>query len=245
MPPTTDQYVAAVVADSARFAELAAGALDTPISFLGDWKMIDLVRHLGQVYAFVNANTSAPSLERSLPGAESEAPDGDEILEWFGERRQALLDSLDALADDTPIWTFLGDGDGAWWKRRMAHETTVHRWDVDAAVNGMGNAEPIESDMAADGVDEFLSFVLPRVPDRPDGAFPQGSLHLHRSDGPGEWMIDAPGGELVVTHEHGKGDAAVRGDAAELVLWVWGRPDRAVEIFGDESVAAAWQALAS
>ena len=32
---------------------------------------------------------------------------------------------------------------------------------------------------------------------------------LHRSDGDGEWMLQSEGGRLSVTHDHGKGAAAV------------------------------------
>jgi hypothetical protein len=57
-------------------------------------------------------------------------------------------------------------------------------------------------------------------------------------------LVADSNGELRVTHEHGKGDAAVRGPASELLLWVWGRPTHDLQIFGDEAVAAAWRALA-
>ena len=70
---------------------------------------------------------------------------------------------------------------------------------------------------------------------------PTGSLHLHRTDGEGEWLAKNEGGALVVTREHAKGDAAVRGSGSDLLLWIWGRGGE-VEIFGDEAVAAAWAA---
>jgi len=58
-------------------------------------------------------------------------------------------------------------------------------------------------------------------------------------------MVGDDQGGLTVTHEHGKGDAAVRGPASQLLLWIWGRPVSEVQVFGDDAVAAAWQALAS
>ncbi len=70
-------------------------------------------------------------------------------------------------------------------------------------------------------------------------------MHLHRTDGDGEWMFAGDGeGGVTVTHEHGKGDAAVRGTAANLLLWIWGRPADGLECFGDAEVAARWQAVA-
>ena len=58
-------------------------------------------------------------------------------------------------------------------------------------------------------------------------------------------MIKAVDGTIVLTHEHGKGDAAVRGSASDLFVFAWhrGMPDT-LQIFGDEAVARAWAALA-
>ena len=38
--------------------------------------------------------------------------------------------------------------------------------------------------------------------------YPDGSIHLHRIDGEGEWLIKPFGNEIVVTHEHAKGDGS-------------------------------------
>nr|BFE67524.1 hypothetical protein GCM10020092_008250 [Actinoplanes digitatis] len=40
----------------------------------------------------------------------------------------------------------------------MAHEISVHRWDAEAAA---GRATPIETKLAADGVNEVLDTWLP------------------------------------------------------------------------------------
>jgi hypothetical protein len=47
----------------------------------------------------------------------------------------------------------------------------------------------IDADLATNGIDEFLAFMLPRqLKVRPDHWTGQ-SLHLHRTDGEGEWTI--------------------------------------------------------
>ena len=56
-------------------------------------------------------------------------------------------------------------------------------------------------------------------------------------------LVGDDGPNVTVTREHAKGDAAIRGQAEELLLWIWGRPGQ-VELFGDADVAAAWRALA-
>ena len=67
---------------------------------------------------------------------------------------------------------------------------------------------------------------------------------MHRTDGDGEWMLKGDGDRVVVTEEHAKGDAAVRGSAEDLLLWIWGRSSEGVEILGDTEVADAWRSLA-
>lgn len=238
---TPQQFLDHVASESAHFAGASAGSLDVPVEFLGDWTVHDLVAHLGQVYSNV-IGIVAPDAEPPSPPPESGS---DTINEWFAERRTTLLTSLSSARDDDPAETFAGTRTVAWWKRRLAHETAVHRWDVDAAIEGSSATAPIDSDLAADGIDEYLEGSLVFSSSRPNRTYPDRSLHLHRSDGPGEWMLVGDGhGGVTVSHEHGKGDAAVRGPASALLLWVWGRPTDDVEIFGDAEVAAAWRALA-
>jgi len=73
--------------------------------------------------------------------------------------------------------------------------------------------------------------------------YPTGSLHLHRTDGDGEWLISTVDGQLQVTREHSKGDAAVRGSAEGLLLYLWDRRRDGLECFGDEKVINHWAAI--
>ena len=206
--------------------------------------MRELVEHLGAVYSMVIAAVQA---EGGAPqvGDERHAPDGDAINEWFAERRTSLLAALSHAVPDAPVWTFTGDQTMTWWMRRMASETGVHRWDAESGIAALSDVMPIDGDLATDAIDEYHAVSLRFSSSRPDRVYPAESLHLHRSDGPGEWMLVSDGaGGLSITHEHGKGDAAVRGPASELLLWSWGRPTHDIQIFGDEAVATAWQNLA-
>lgn len=78
----------------------------------------------------------------------------------------------------------------------------------------------------------------------PTTGYPEGSLHLHRTDGDGEWLLTAVDDVLNVVHEHAKGDAAARGTASDLALLVWNRRQPTLEVFGNEAVLDAWLALA-
>ena len=108
-----------------------------------------------------------------------------------------------------------------------------------------GTPKPFDGDLAADGIAELYEVVMPFNLARREVTLPTSSLHLHRSDGEGEWMIKGVDGAISVTREHGKGDAAVRGPASDLFVFAWHRamPDT-LQIFGDDAVARAWSALA-
>ncbi|WP_200815726.1 hypothetical protein [Nocardiopsis sp. JB363] len=60
--------------------------------------------------------------------------------------------------------------------RRMAQETMVHAWD---GLDAIGRSEPLPADMAADGVDEFLTYFL-GLPAEPVG--PVGTVLLTGTD---------------------------------------------------------------
>jgi hypothetical protein len=63
-------------------------------------------------------------------------------------------------------------------------------------------------------------------------------VHLHATDVEGEWLVTLGGSTVAVEHGHAKGDAAVRGTAADLHLWLWGRvPLDRLEVFGDPAIA--------
>ncbi len=70
------------------------------------------------------------------------------------------------------------------------------------------------------------------------------SFHLHRTDGDGEWILRAEGGEAGAEAVHGKADVAMRGPAEGLywVLMGRGKPaDHGVEVHGDPALAAAFK----
>jgi uncharacterized protein (TIGR03083 family) len=164
----------------------------------------------------------------------------DEVArEWFVERRREVEEALRELTPDTPVWTWSNEQNGAFYRRRMVHETAVHLADVRRA---RGQTIELDRDVSVDGIDEFFDIMVPRsVATKP---LPSGSLHLHCTDGPGEWLATPLGSSIVVTREHAKGAVAWRGPAHSLLLAVWGRVDPALDVVGDESVSSEWLALA-
>ena len=135
-----------------------------------------------------------------------------------------------------PCWSWTDDRTVGFWARRQAHELSVHRWDAQAAA---GTTAPIDRELAADGIQELFDI----LPFRPGGA-PTGNgetIHLHCTDGDGEWLVRLAPEGVTVVNEHAKGDVAARGGASDLLLMMWGRiPVDQVEVFGDASLLERW-----
>ena len=232
-------------ADSARITELiGSGPLDAAVPDCPGWALRDLVVHLGMVHRWATecVRTAAEPATRwqDLDPDLSDA----ELGSWFAQGAAALVAALDELAPGAPTWTPfpIEDPTVSVWIRRQTHETSLHRRDAEAA---LGRVRPIEAEIAADGVDEYLGVIVPRLVQRDSVTLPAGSAHLHCTDTEGEWTVEVVDGELVVDRSHRKGDAAVRGTAEQLLLRLWGRalPDDALEVHGDADVAAAWLGL--
>ena len=237
----TIDYIDEVRIEAAALLSAAESDPGAAVAACPGWSVAQLAEHVGQVYSGVTHLVRTRSLTFDPSGFAVEAPEGAALPDWFEERTMDLLEALEGIAADEPVWTWVPEQVGGFFHRRMAQETTVHRWDAEAAI---GTPSPIDPDLALDGIDEIIEVGMrysTRGPKKLDVA---GSLHLHRIDGDGEWLLRVDDGELVVTKEHAKGDAAVRGSASSLLLYLWGRAVDDVEIFGDHSVADAWRALA-
>lgn len=148
---------------------------------------------------------------------------------------------LDApITSEQPIYTwFPSDQTARFWMRRMAQETAVHRWDAELA---QSDPRPIEGELARDGIDETLDVMVPmrrqwQEPRRGEGE----RYHFHRTDGPGEWLVVFDGDNPRVSHEHARGDVALRGSASDLLLWLWRRiPSDRLEAMGDTTLLNRW-----
>ena len=77
-------------------------------------------------------------------------------IDWLNAGAQLILDAVDAVGAETPVWTFIGRGPRSWWIRRRLHEATVHR--ADAAI-ALGPDYELTPELAADGINEWLERV--------------------------------------------------------------------------------------
>jgi len=236
-------YIAHLRREAEAFADaVATGPLDAQVAACPGWDLARLTAHLGIIHRWARhcvINGEPPS------DTEEFAPGDQDLVEWFSEGADDLVTALTEIDSDGPTWhPFTVARVGRVWPRRQLHETAVHRWDAERAV---GEPRPIDAQIASDGIDEYFEVAVPRLLKRESIPVPEGSLHVHCTDVDGEWLVWSEGGEYRMTRAHEKGDAALRGPAEALLLRLWGRTHGLTEPLspvGDESVLAAWLALA-
>jgi uncharacterized protein (TIGR03083 family) len=224
--------------------------LADPVPALEGWDVERTIRHLGKVHRWVTAALQLPpDAGMDAIGEVPALPKGPAAIEAYGEVVAALVDEFERRDPAAPVATFVGHGTVGWWLRRQAHELVIHRFDIDDAVHGAGGPPPtaIAVDAAADGIDEWARVFLATRWSQRFGALPSDligrSVHLHGTDEPTaddgeEWLLRFGDDGVEVTASHAKGDVAMRGPAAELLLVLWRRrPLDGLDVIGDRAVA--------
>jgi MDMPI C-terminal domain len=158
----------------------------------------------------------------------------------------------------------------AFWARRQAHETAIHRADADIAA-AVTPAYPAE--FAADGIDELITGfgarrkyqpqLQPQSQSRqqPSPSVDDRLLRVVTTDTADAWSIEIHPGHLR-PHRETRADAAavagspdgsafsdgaactVTGPASGLYLYLWNRVSAAeadIAITGDPALLASWQ----
>jgi uncharacterized protein (TIGR03083 family) len=182
---------------------LAATDPAAPVPACGDWTVRDVAHHVTTLHRWVRDALDSPTMpafdERPVDG------DGPAIAEAYRESAAAMLSRMHELPLDHPCWTFDKDNQTAgFWHRRQLHELSVHRWDV--------APYDLADELASDGIDEALEFMLPRMLAGGRASLPDGSLRLVSPKR--TWTVGE--GEPV---------AEVQGSASDLLLSLWGRRD--------------------
>jgi uncharacterized protein (TIGR03083 family) len=241
-------YAVEFLQQNRAFGELIrSGESSAPIPTCPGWTLDQLMRHVGRGDRWA-AQIVADRLDDFLDpravanGKPPADPDG--AIAWLNDGAQLLIDAIDDVGVETPVWTFLGSRPAYWWARRRLHEATVHRADAALALAVDYSLTP---ELAADAISEWLERVAvvagsgDAAPPLEDGQ----TIHLHADDpglgAAGEWTIRADGGRVTWLHGHDKGAVALRGNAVDLLLAVVRRvavADTGIAVFGD---AAIWQ----
>jgi len=119
-----------LLADAAQRSGLATAVPSCP-----GWAVRDLLKHTGYVHRWATGFV-AEGLTR--PGGASEeeilgqGPADAELPGWFREGHAALVRALGAADPGLHCWAFLpAPSPLAFWARRQAHETAIHRVDAE------------------------------------------------------------------------------------------------------------------
>jgi uncharacterized protein (TIGR03083 family) len=239
------------IAALGREGELLAAAaartdLDAPIPTCPEWRMRDLLRHLGDVHRWAAAHVADARTEpigaAELHTIAGPLPEDAALIDWFRRGLGRVLRTLESADPRIVCWTFLSAPSPlAFWARRQAHETGIHRADAESPG---GAITPFPADFAADGIEEMLFGFLARPGDGQDGRqdVPPRTLQLRSTDTGGEWLVRVAQETVEVRREHGKADCVVRAPASDLHLLLWNRlsPD-GLDVSGDHSLLSFWR----
>ena len=184
-------------------AAIAAADPGAAVPSCPGWAVRDLTGHIIGVHTWVTATLGNPApADFAEPAQDGGA---DVLAARYGEAGQALLQRLRELPPDAPSWTFdQHDRTAGFWRRRQLHEVSVHRWDVEPYA--------MDDDVASDGVDEVIGFLLPRQIAQGRVTLPPGTLRLVSPDR--TWTVG-----------DGEPAAEVQASAQDLLLALWGRRD--------------------
>lgn len=218
-------------------------AADAEVPGCPGFTLSEVLRHLGSVHRatelWVRFGERPDQWQR-------QPLDGD-LVGFVRSGLSALLAELSRHDPAEPCDTWWPqDRTYGFWRRRMAHETTVHRVDVQAAA--AAPVHPIDPDVALDGIDELLFLWFSHRLGELKLSLPQeGAVAL--SAGERHWLAiferDRCLARRATEADARAADATVSGPPQEVYLWCWGRlPDQAVRISGDlEAVGQLWALL--
>jgi uncharacterized protein (TIGR03083 family) len=234
------EHIEALRREGERLARAATGDLDTPIPTTPGWRMRDLVRHMGDVHRWARAHVegrTTPIGRQELPEIAGPLPEDAALLDWFRDGHRRLVEALETAEPDRQAWTFLpAPTPIAFWARRQAHETGIHRADAESP---SGRITPFDARFAVDGIEELLFGFLGRPGGEPID--PPKSLSLRATDAGGQWLVRLEDG-VQASRDDGPADCSVRGTASDLHLLLWNRRGAdGLEVEGDRSVLDFWR----
>ncbi|MGW5443853.1 maleylpyruvate isomerase family mycothiol-dependent enzyme [Streptomyces asiaticus] len=237
----TAELIKIVEREGQLLADAAAEAgVDAPVPTCPDWRVRDLLSHIGRVHGWATRFVAEGLTEPVRPAVEA-APADAGLVSWYREVHARLVDALTHADPEVKCFTFLpAESPLEFWVRRQAHETAIHRIDAESARGG--DFSPFTPEFAADGVDELLAgfHSLDRSRVRTDTP---RTLRVRTTDQGAVWTMrlsqDAPRTER---HGEGAADCELSGPAHDVYLALWNRlPISALTTEGDEKLAELWR----
>ncbi len=240
-----------LLADAADRSGLEAAVPSCP-----QWRVKDLLRHTGYIHRWAMRHITerssqvidGPPEEEILRGG----PPDPSLLAWFRAGHAALVETLAAADPAVECATFMAAPSSlAFWARRQAHETAIHRADAELA-GGILPGYPAE--FAADGIDELIMGFGQRRKYQPQAALAADGwlLRVVTADTGDAWSIETRHGRLrsrreaaVAPADDAGAGCTVSGPASGLYLYLWNRVNATgagAAITGDPGPLTSWQA---
>ncbi len=217
------------------FSSIGVDQLDLAVPTCAGWTVASLLPHLsfglGICYPIAAMTAPDTAADRVFVDADPSSASlaGSEAVAAFRQNLSNCANALSAMDPDKPCWTYAGPGTVAFWIRRAAVETMVHRFDAEKALGA--EVSGLHLDRAEDAIAETLSFAFELACTK-IGA-PSSALRINATDLPGEYVVGA-----------GNPASTLIGDAHSLSLALWGRHEHVeVAVDGDTQAANEWLTL--
>jgi uncharacterized protein (TIGR03083 family) len=234
--PSFSELTAAVRSEGEGIVAAGRLGLDVPVPTCGQWVMSDLLRHVGEVYEWVGGIVGERLSGR--PDSKPSAPADVDPVDYLASQLDELVEALSSTEPDTPVWNWSAEPDvAAFWARRMAHESSVHRYDAQRAHS---LAQPIDAELAHDGMDELIDVLVPRVRTRDGATLPEATIAFLATD-EGSWNVRLSAASVERLEVARDPDVTVRGTTSALLLAAYNRvPWTSLEVSGDSAVLDGW-----
>lgn len=234
--PSYAELVTTVRREGEAIVAAAGQGLDDAVPACEGWTVEDLLRHVAQVYTFAGSIVHNRATSRPAP---VELPTDRPAVDLLAHALDELVDDLRACDADTPMWNWSPSqpDTAAFWARRMAHESAVHRFDAQRA---HGVAQPVDADLARDGLDELVDVILPRVVERDQPTLPE-AVYVFNASEEHTWTLQV-GADGVTRRDTAKSpDVVVRATTSALLLAAYSRVSWAsLDVEGDAQRLEDW-----
>ena len=238
-----DEHLARLRGDGELLAAaIEAAGPDANVPTCPDWKVRDLVHHVGGIHRWATGYVAEPRAERvdaRLVEVVGGWPDDGDLVTWFRGGHARLVDTLETADPAVQCWSFLpAPSPLAFWARRQAHETAIHRVDAESA---LGHSTPFDAAFASDGIDELL-FGFAARPRRDIPTTSEQTMALRAPDAGRSWQVRIGPDRVESSNEAGEADFDISAPASDLYTLLWNR--RGVDglaVTGDPKVLSLWR----
>ncbi|MBF4999718.1 maleylpyruvate isomerase family mycothiol-dependent enzyme [Nocardia sp. BSTN01] len=242
----------ALVNQTNALADLTRGVdPSTPVPTCPEWSIANLMTHVGRGHRWAAAMIQGQATEeldwKSVP--EGRLPkDPEQADEWLRRSARLIVEAVDGTGADTPIWCHVGPPQPArWWVRRRLHEATAHG--ADAAL-ALGTGVSLPTELAADGISEFVEFLTLTLHGTTANVLPAGTTLIlratdHRLRAAYEWTLCQSADGIEYRRKPFDNSTLVSGTCSDLFLVLLRRiavKDTRIDIIGDSGVFEDWLA---